>query len=172
VNGIPPASGLLQAASRLFRGASALPRPEVVSYARRVHPFVSRAERSFRLWLVNGQDVGTTEDLANTASVQRWEYANWYDALSDVDVPAEALKLHDQLLAVLRECARAAQLLSVGYRSTTYATVCDGEYLLTRAHESVSLIARQLDLWLEHDQQRTTLPRVPSNLDRRARQAS
>ncbi len=119
----------------------------MISYARQVSPFVERAERAYRLWLGRSSEVPRTEVLANAASVQRWEFASWVEALSQIAPPPEAAKLHGQMLAGLRDGARASQLLSSGYRSTTYFAVCDGQALLVRALDCLRPVGEQIAQW-------------------------
>ncbi len=140
---------LLGRAARLLGGNQQTPSPALISYARQVQPLVERVERAYADWLAHTQESPNPEMLANTASVQRWELASAAEALAALEPPAEAQRVHEGLLQGLRLSARAYQLLSLGYRSTTYATVCDGHTLLGDAQRALRPIAEQLAHWAE-----------------------
>ena len=137
---------LFSEVSRLLRGNRS-PSAALLPYILQVRPSAELAERSYHAWLTRIQDLPDSQVLANAASVQRWEVASMAEALASIVPPREVFRLHHQLIDAMRDFARAFQLLSAGYRATTYATVCDGQALLTEAHTSLRLIAEQLSRW-------------------------
>jgi hypothetical protein len=64
-----------------------------------------------------------------------------------MEPPARARAVHRRLLASLQLAARASQLLAVGYRSTRYATVCDGQAALHDAQLALQRIVEELSGW-------------------------
>ena len=138
------ARAMLLGAARRLRGDADQPDQALVDYARRARPLAVRALRAYERWLDYARDLSTTESLANAASVQRWEYANWAEALAGLAPPLRAERLHTRLVESMFAAARASQLLGRGYRATTYATVCDGHALLSDAVDSVRLALLEL----------------------------
>jgi hypothetical protein len=123
------------------------PNEELVAYARQVQPLVRRAKRLYRAWLARAQDLPNPDELANAASVLRWEFATALESLAAVAPPSRADRVHAQLRAGLTDAARAAQLIGAGYRSTTYGTVCDGQSLFARTDARMSEILELLSGW-------------------------
>jgi hypothetical protein len=145
-NGSIAAGGLLGVVARLL-GHNSQPSKELVAYARQVQPLARRAQRLYRVWLARAQDIPKPDELANAASVLRWEFASAADRLAAIVPPPRAARLHAQLLACQTDATRAAQLMGAGYRSTTYSTVCDGQSLFSRTDERMGFLLDQLTRW-------------------------
>jgi hypothetical protein len=134
--------------ARLLRPGDLTPSPDLMSYARLVHPVAQRAADRYADWLDCVRDVTDSADLANAASRQRWQFASDARSLENVEPPTEARTLHRRLIETLQLAARASQLLGVGYRSTRYATVCDGQATLEDAQRALERIAGELARWV------------------------
>jgi hypothetical protein len=109
-----------------------------------VQPVAQRAADRYADWLECIRDLTDSADLANAASRQRWQFASDHASLAEMEPPAAARALHRRLLAALQLAARASQLLGVGYRSTRYATVCDGQAALEDAQQALRRIVEEL----------------------------
>jgi hypothetical protein len=170
-SGSTAGGGLLGGVARLL-GYRSKPSEELVAYAREVQPVARRAQRLYRVWLDRAQDIPKPEELANAASVLRWEFASAADRLASIVPPPPAARLHAQLLACQTDATRAAQLMGAGYRSTTYATVCDGQSLFSRTDERLGLLLEQLSRWAPDLGQADASRLRPAPLAKSVRRAS
>jgi len=122
--------------ARRFRGGASPDHAEQ-TYRRQVRAYLLRALAAYDRWLGVSRDLGAPDQLANAASVHRWEYLSWHEQLAGVTPPAALERLHLQVLYGLHDAARASQRLALGYRATTYASVCEGQALLSDAADSL-----------------------------------
>ena len=143
-----PAVGLLGAIARWLGSGDSPPSADLLAYVHAVQPVARRAADRYAVWLECLRDLTDSEDLANAASRQRWQFANDAAWLADMQPPAEARALHQRLLKALQLAARASQLLGVGYRSTRYATVCDGQAALEDAQRALQRVVEELADWM------------------------
>ena len=127
---VHPFATALAGLTRRLRGDAASA-AAVSAYQRQARPYLLKALAAYDRWLSVSRDLGASDLLANAASVQRWEFLSWHEQLAELLPPGEIEHLHLRVMRGFRDAARASQLLALGYRSTTYATVCDGQTLLS-----------------------------------------
>ena len=89
-------------------------------------------------------DIGADE-FANAASIQRWEAAGLMERLRSTPPPPELSRQHGDLAAVAADTARAAQLLSNGYRFHSSRARCDGQALMLAAEQRFATICGALE---------------------------
>src|SRR5262245_856680 len=94
LSGGPVASFLADLARRLRRDAPAAARPPAHSDRREARPYLLRALAAYDRWLGASRELGTTDLLANAASVQRWEFLSWHDRLIELVPPGDLQHLH------------------------------------------------------------------------------
>lgn len=114
---------------RLRQRPSVDPR-ELAAYAELVQHTFGRAIQLHEAWFAEAALGRDEEDLANQAAIHRWEAAGLADGLRRVGPPAGFARAHQLLVEVLERMARAARLLSNGYRFHNASTRCDGQALL------------------------------------------
>lgn len=68
--------------------------------------------------------------LANVASVNRWEMLKVAEELGQLEVPRAAAARHREIRDAVQSSARACQLLANGYRFHKADAMCDGHILL------------------------------------------
>src|SRR5439155_1186861 len=120
IGAIPSSTGLVATASI----SHSLPERTARATKRATLGGSWRALAAYDRWLGVSRDLGAPDQLANAASVHRWEYLSWHEQLAGVTPPAALERLHLQALHGLHDAARASQRLALGYRATTYASVC------------------------------------------------
>jgi hypothetical protein len=86
----------------------------------------------------------TSDEMASTASIKRWEVAGLIDSLESIEPPAPLARLHHELVAVATETARATQRLSSGYRFHSSRSLCDGQAMMTSVESRLETLCREL----------------------------
>lgn len=131
--------------SRLFRGRARVEPAELERYASAVGPLVEQLGGLYRRWRADLELDGPDDDLANAASIQRWEAAGLRDRLAALDPAASLARAHADLVALAADTARAAQLLSNGYRFHSSRARCDGQALMLEVEERHAALRRSLE---------------------------
>ena len=114
----------------LLRGHARPDPRELERYGSAVTPLAAQLGRLYRRWRTDLELDAPQDDLANSASIQRWEAAGLRERLAAVEPPEGLARLHAELVALTVETARAAQLLSNGYRFHSSSARCDGQALM------------------------------------------
>lgn len=131
--------------SRLFRGR-ARPEPEALDcYATAVRPLLEQLRSLYQRWHQDLELDAPDDDLANAASIQRWEAAGLRDRLAEIEPPPPLARAHADLLALVTDTVRAAQLLSNGYRFHSSRARCDGQALMLEADERFRPLLQNLE---------------------------
>jgi len=117
----------------LLRGQPRLDPDELERYGTAVRPLAEQLGRLYARWRADLELDAAEEDLANSASIQRWEAAGMSERVTAVEPPPPLARLHAELAALTVETARAAQLLSTGYRFHSSRARCEGQALMLEA---------------------------------------
>ncbi len=132
----------------LIRRIRPLPAAEaeaLVTYRDAVAPLVERVVGIRDEWLEAAGGQPVDEQIANTASVRRWELARLASQLAEVAPTVVAASAHQQLRQAVEDAARGCQLLATGARSHKSEAICDGQVLLVKAAESVERVLLEID---------------------------
>ena len=131
--------------SHLFRGRARIAPAEIEAYSTAIKPLAERAGALYARWR-HDLEIDTHEDeLANSASIQRWEAAGLLDHLRSIQPPKPLARTHAELQSVITDTARAAQLLSNGYRFHSSNARCDGQALMLASEERFTAICRAFE---------------------------
>ena len=130
--------------TNLFRGRPAVEPAEADRYGAAVQPLLQDLYELFVRWRQDLELDSPEEGLANAASIQRWQAASIRDQLVAVERPVAFSKLHDDLGTIALDTARAAQLLSNGYRFHSSRARCDGHALMLTAEARLDALLRAL----------------------------
>ena len=117
----------------LLRGRARVEPDELERYGAAVRPLAEQLDRLYQRWRADLELDTPEDDLANSASIRRWEAAGLGDRLAAIEPPRPLARLHAELAAVIAETTRAAQLLSNGYRFHSSRARCDGQALMLEA---------------------------------------
>jgi hypothetical protein len=115
---------------RRFRKPSEQEVQEIRDFRATALPAVRRAQGHLDRWLKTRDEEPDNEQLANAASVHRWELARLTQEVRQQTPPPRAQALHAELAACLDDYSRAFHLLGTGERYNRSDTVCDGQALL------------------------------------------
>jgi hypothetical protein len=129
----------------LLRGTPRIDPDELRSYEQAIRPILDHLAGIFVRWRESLELDSPQDELANAASIQRWEAANLIDLLHQVPTPAPLLKAHGELEALALSTARAAQLLSNGYRFHSSNARCDGQALMLTSEQRFQSLCRTLE---------------------------
>ena len=135
----------LEDLSGLLRGRRRPDPAELEVYARAITPLVERLGALFVRWRRDLEIDAPADDLADAASIQRWEAAGLRDALGEITPPPALTRLHADLLEVTADTVRATQLVSNGYRFHSSNARCDGHALMLAAEERHTALRQALD---------------------------
>jgi hypothetical protein len=130
--------------SGLLRGRSRVEPEELLSYGEAVGPVFERLANIYRQWRAALEREAPEDELANIASIQRWEAAGLVERLQPELPPAALSRQHAELQGITSETARAAQLLSNSYRFHHSSTRCDGQALMLDVEERFAALCRKL----------------------------
>lgn len=131
--------------TRLFRGRIRVEPEELGRYGEAAGPMVEQLGALYRRWRDDLELDAPDDDLANSASIRRWEAAGLRGRLLDVEPPPALARLHAELIGLTENTARAAQLLSNGYRFHSSRARCDGQALMLEAEERHASVRRTLE---------------------------
>ena len=95
-------------------------------------------------WRQDLELLSAEPEMANAASIQRWEAAGLLDRSRTVQPPAALLRAHSELRSIIADTARAAQLLSNGYRFHSSRARCDGHALMLASEARFSALCESL----------------------------
>jgi hypothetical protein len=132
--------------------AALRPRPrisgeELRRYGEALSPPLSRLGSLYQAWR-RDLALNTGEDeLANTSSIQRWEAAGLADQMREIQPPEPLTRTHNALLSAALDTARAARLLSSGYRFHSSSARCDGHALMLDSEARYAELRRELADW-------------------------
>jgi hypothetical protein len=135
----------LQHLTSLLRGRPRIDPAELGRYASAIRPPAERLGGLYARWRRDLEVDSKAEEHANAASIQRWEAAAVRDQLAAVPPPAPLAKLHAELAALADETARAAQLMSNGFRFHNSDARCDGHALMLASEERFASLRRALE---------------------------
>jgi hypothetical protein len=107
---------------------------------------VDRLGTLYRRWTDDVEIDASDDDLANAASIRRWEAAALRDRAQAIDPPPTLAREHEELVALAGATARAAQLLSNGYRFHSSSARCDGQALMMESEARHATLRRHLEL--------------------------
>jgi hypothetical protein len=128
----------------LLRGQSRLDPAALDAYAEQIEPSLATLLTVHRDWERAREFDSTSDEMASTASIKRWEVAGLIDSLELIEPPAQLARLHQELVAVATETARAAQRLSSGYRFHSSRSLCDGQAMMTSVDARLQTLCREL----------------------------
>jgi hypothetical protein len=123
----------LERLTGFLRGQPRLEPAELERYGAAVRPLAEELGRLYLRWRDGLELDAPQDDLANSASIQRWEAAGLSERLAAVAPPAALARLHAELAALTLDTARAAQLLSNGLRFHSSRARCQGQALMLDA---------------------------------------
>ena len=119
--------------------------PEALSeYAEGIEPILRALVAVHRDWRRARELDSTSDEMASAASIKRWEVAGLIDLLALIEPPVPLARLHQELLAVATETARATQRLSSGYRFHSSRSLCDGQALLISVETRLQTLCQEL----------------------------
>ena len=128
----------------LFRGRPRVEPEELQRYREAVVPLVEQLGGLYRRWREDLLLDAPEPDLANSASIQRWEAAGLRDRLVVIEPPAALARAHGDLAVLAGDTARAAQLLSNGYRFHSSTARCDGQALMLASEARFGTLSQTL----------------------------
>ena len=132
----------------LIRRLRPLPAAEaeaLAAYRERLAPTAHRVGSVRDEWLEAAARDPVDMQLANTASVHRWELSRLLAEVDALEPPPVAASAHQQVRRALEDAARGCQLLATGSRSHKSEAICDGQVLLVGAAESLERLLSDLD---------------------------
>jgi hypothetical protein len=130
--------------SDLFRARATVDPDELKSYSNSLRPVAERLGALYARWRQDLGLISREDELANAASIQRWEAAGLLDRLRALQPPSALARDHAALEAVLLETVRASQLLSNGYRFCSSNARCDGHALMLACEERFKTLSANL----------------------------
>jgi hypothetical protein len=134
----------LRRLSDLLRGRLQSDPAELRAYSEAVRPEIERLDDLFAGWR-RALELNSDEDeMANAASIQRWEAAGMIDRLRRIQPPTGLTWAHAELQSLAGDTARASQLLSNGYRFHSSRARCEGQDLMLTAEERIRALVRTL----------------------------
>lgn len=128
----------------LFRGRARVEPAELQRYTSAIRPIVAQLGALYVRWRTDLEVDSMQEDQADAASIQRWEAAALRDQLAAVVAPAPLARLHADIEALAGDTARAAQLLSNGFRFHNSRARCDGHALMLESQARFDTLRRGL----------------------------
>jgi hypothetical protein len=130
--------------SSLLRGRNRVD-PEVLGpYGEAIGPILQQLGRIYPHWRAALEREALEDELANIASIQRWEAAGLAERLQAQQAPAPLARQQAELQSIASHTARAAQLLSNSYRFHHSSTRCDGQALMLDVEERFQALRRTL----------------------------
>ena len=130
--------------SALFRGRARVEPAELDSYGEVVGPVTARLATLYARWRQDLELFSAEPEMANAASIQRWEAAGLLDQLRPVRPPTTLVRAHSELASIIADTARAAQLLSNGYRFHSSRARCDGHSLMLASEARFGALCKSL----------------------------
>jgi hypothetical protein len=130
--------------SDLFRNRAIADPDELNSYSDALRPVAERLGALYGRWRQDLELISREDELANAASIQRWEAAGLLDRLRPLQPPSALARDHTELETVLLETVRASQLLSNGYRFCSSSARCDGHALMLACQERFERLCANL----------------------------
>ncbi len=128
----------------LFRARARVEPAELERYTLAIRPIVAQLGALYSRWRSDLEVDSMQEDQADAASIQRWEAAALRDQLAAVTAPAPLVRLHADIETLASDTARAAQLLSNGFRFHSSRTRCDGHALMLDSQARFDTLRRGL----------------------------
>jgi hypothetical protein len=144
---------------RLFRAGPKVTPPELNAYGERLAPITGRLRGLYARWRETLEHLSREDELANTASIQRWEAAGLLDELRPIQPPEPLAQAQVELESIVADTARASQLLSNGYRFTSSRARCEGQALMLASEERFQKLCQALS----EDGVNVLEGRLPSN---------
>jgi hypothetical protein len=129
---------------RLFRAGPKVTPPELNAYGERLAPMTGRLRGLYARWRETLEHLSREDELANTASIQRWEAAGLLDELRPIQPPEPLAQAQVELESIVADTARASQLLSNGYRFTSSRARCEGQALMLASEERFQRLCQAL----------------------------
>ena len=132
----------------LIRRLRPLPRAEVealAAYRDRIAPVALQVSEVRDRWLEMVAQHPVDDQLANSASVHRWELSRLAADMEGIEPPPVAASVHHQVRRAVGDAARGCQLLATGSRFHKSEAICDGQVLLVDAAESLQKLLADLD---------------------------
>lgn len=114
------------------------------TYAEAVRPMAAQLEALYLRWRRQLESDLPENEMADAASIQRWQAAGLFDQLGRLEPPAAFVKAHTTLKSLTWDTARASQLLSNGYRFHSSRARCDGQSLMLSSEERFEALRRGL----------------------------
>jgi hypothetical protein len=130
--------------SALFRGRARGEPAELEAYGEVVGPVSERLGTLYTRWRQDLELLSAEPEMANAASIQRWEAAGLLDQLQPVQPPPRLVRAHSELKSIIADTARAAQLLSNGYRFHSSRARCDGHALMLASEARFGALRKSL----------------------------
>jgi hypothetical protein len=115
-------------------------------YRSEVEDIVTRVHEMFDGWLRLREYESDNFELANAASVNRWELMRLVKLTERLNPPRSLNTAHRDLQNAVVGAARACQLLANGYRSHKSEAVCDGQALLVETVANLSELVDRLKM--------------------------
>lgn len=113
-----------------FRPHQRVDASQLQSYGDSVLPALERLAEIWTRWRQDLELETPEDDLANAASIQRWEAAGLLERLQAIQPPPTLARCHAELLEIVHDLVRASQQLSNGYRFHSSRARCDGHALM------------------------------------------
>lgn len=126
----------------LFRSQQRVDPTQLQAYADIIVPALQRLADIWTRWRQDLVLEAREDDLANAASIQRWEAAGLLERLQALEPPAALERCHAELLEVVHDLVRATQQLSNGYRFHSSRARCDGHALMLATEERFTALRR------------------------------
>jgi hypothetical protein len=139
-----PAFMPLNRLTSLFRARAIVDPDELKNYSDALRPVAERLGALYGRWRQDLELISREDELANAASIQRWEAAGLLDRLRALEPPSSLAREHGVLEALLLETVRASQLLSNGYRFCSSSARCDGHALMLECQERFETLSANL----------------------------
>jgi hypothetical protein len=130
--------------SHLFRARATVDPDELKNYSDALRPVAERLGALYGRWRQDLELISREDELANAASIQRWEAAGLLDKLRPLQPPSALARDHAELRTVVLETVRASQLLSNGYRFCSSSARCDGHALMLACQERFETLCANL----------------------------
>lgn len=134
----------LQRLAAKLRGRGSVDSAAVDTYGAAIGTIVERLGQAYTRWRESLELDSSDEELANAASIQRWEVAGLLEPLGSLQPPAALGRSLQELGSLVLDTSRAAQLLSNGYRFHSSSARCDGQALMLQSEERFAALRRSL----------------------------
>jgi hypothetical protein len=128
--------------SSLLRGRNRVDPELLRPYGEAIGPLLLQLGNIYPHWRAALEREALEDELANIASIQRWEAAGLVERLQAQQAPAPLTRQHTELQSIASDTARAAQLLSNSYRFHHSSTRCDGQALMLDVEERFETLRR------------------------------